>query len=397
MNKAGSSGPDNALAIELAHLKKISLYRRRHLVDGPVQPETIIDGNRVLAFCSNDYLGLANDERLVSAARNGLDTYGLGAGSAHLVAGHTREHDKLEQELAEFTGRARALLFSTGYMANIGIASALLERGDAVFEDRWNHASLLDAGILSGAKFSRFRHADTSELSEKLSRANARRVLVMTDGVFSMDGDMAPLPALVKACEKNDAWLCVDDAHGIGVLGRGGRGSCEYYDLCAEDVPILMGTLGKAFGSFGAFVAGSETVIETLIQKARSYIYTTAPPPAVTMATRAALKIVREESWRRDKLHSLVQQFRQGAKQLGLRVSDFETPIQPLLLQEPERALAASEALLEHGIYVTAIRPPTVPEGTSRLRVTFSAAHETRHVEKLLAALDACRVANLCS
>ncbi len=380
------------LNAELAALRAQALYRARRTVDGPQGPRLALDGREVLGFCSNDYLGLAADPRLRAALVRAAERYGVGSGAAHLVCGHSREHATLEDELAEFTGRPRALLFSTGYMANLGTLAALAGRGDAVLEDRLNHASLLDGGLLSGARLSRYPHADAAALEARLAAsAGSGARLVVTDGVFSMDGDLAPLPALAAACRRHGAWLVADDAHGFGVLGPQGRGSTAHFGLGSEDVPVLIGTLGKAFGSSGAFVAGSEDLVEYLIQKARSYMFTTATPPAVAAASRAGLAIARAEDWRRDKLRALIARFRAGAQQLDLRLMPSETPIQPILIGSAARALEASQALLDGGLWVGAIRPPTVPAGASRLRVTLSAAHDEHHVDRLLAALDAIR------
>ncbi|MGD8498945.1 MAG: 8-amino-7-oxononanoate synthase, partial [Chromatiales bacterium] len=364
-------------------------YRTRRLTEGPQRPEMVVDGRPVLAFCSNDYLGLAAHPDVITAFRQGAERYGVGSGAAHLVNGHSAAHHALEEELAEFTNRERALLFSTGYMANLGVAQALVGRGDAVFEDRLNHASLLDAGLLSGARFTRYPHADAEDLSRRLRTRPDGERLILTDGVFSMDGDLAPLPSLAEVAQAHDAWLMVDDAHGLGVLGETGAGSLEQFGLGAEQVPILMGTLGKAFGTAGAFVAGSAELIETLIQQARTYVYTTAQPPAVAEATRAALRLVRDEPWRREHLEALVERFRAGATQIGLRLMESPTPIQPILIGQSERALQLSEALLARGLLVPAIRPPTVPKGTARLRVTLSAAHTDSQVARLLETLAA--------
>lgn len=372
----------------LAERETESLYRRRRIVESARGPHLRIDGRDVLAFCSNDYLGLAGDPRLVEAQCSAARKYGAGSGAAHLVSGHQRIHHELEERLAEFTGRARALLFSTGYMANLGIASALVGRGDNIFEDRLNHASLLDAGLLSGAKFSRYAHADTIALQEKLAaRGDDGIALVMTDGVFSMDGDIAPLRDLAMLSRRHDAALVVDDAHGIGVLGENGGGVTEYFGLSANDVPVLMGTLGKAFGSFGAFVAGSETLIETLINRSRTYIYTTALPAAVAGASLAALRIIEGEPERRAHLNALVARFRDGAASIGLQLMPSMTPIQPIVVGDAVTAMKYSDALYERGVLVTAIRPPTVPKGTARLRVTLSALHTLADIDRLLEAL----------
>lgn len=372
---------------ELERRKAEHLYRRRRVVSSPQGPELVVDGRPMLGFCSNDYLGLANHPDVIAAMRCGVERYGVGCCAAHLVSGHSEAHHSLEGELAEFTGRPRALLFSSGYMANQGVITALLERGDAIYEDRLNHASLIDAGLLSRSGFKRFAHADTEALTRQMESHSDGAALVAVDGVFSMDGDIAPLPDLAAICRERGAWLMVDDAHGIGVLGEKGAGSLEHFALGLDDVPILMGTLGKALGTFGAFVAGSEELIETLIQQARSYIYTTASPPAVAEATRASLRLVQKESWRRERLQALIRRFRTGAEQLGLPLMPSDTPIQPVMAGTPERALAWSNSLEKQGILVSAIRPPTVPEGGARLRVTLCARHTDEHVDRLLEAL----------
>lgn len=373
----------------LEQLKRDHLYRTRRVQSGPQCPEVSIDGRRMLSFCSNDYLGLANHPEVIRALQRGAEKYGVGSGAAHLVSGHSAAHHALEEALADFVGRPRALLFSTGYMANLGILSALLKRGDAVFEDRLNHASLIDAGLLSGARLQRYPHGDANALAARLTASKASRKLVVSDGVFSMDGDVAPLAALAAQCTAHDAALMIDDAHGFGVLGRNGGGVLEQAGLDSSAVPILMATLGKALGTFGAFVAGSEDLIETLIQGARSYIYTTATPPALAAASLAALQLVKTESWRREHLHALVARFRAGAAQLDLPLQHSLTAIQPLLVGDAARALHLSQALYARGILISAIRPPTVSKGTARLRITFSAAHTETQVDILLDALKA--------
>ncbi|HIA08186.1 MAG TPA: 8-amino-7-oxononanoate synthase [Chromatiaceae bacterium] len=372
----------------LARRREQGLYRSRRILGGPQTPRQQIDGREVLSFCSNDYLGLANHPEVVAAFHRGIDHYGAGSGSAHLVNGHSAAHEALEEELADFVGRPRALLFSTGYMANLGVATALCERGDVVLEDRLNHASLLDAGLLSGARFQRYAHADAVECERRLASHQDKHALILTDGLFSMDGDVAPLAELAAAANKHDAWLVVDDAHGLGVLGEAGRGTLEYLGVDDADVPVLVGTLGKGFGTFGAFVAGDDDLIETLIQQARTYIYTTAPPPAVAEATRQSLRLIREEPWRRAHLQTLIKQLRKGAQQIGLELSNAVGPIQPVMIGAPEAAVACSEQLLANGILIGAIRPPTVPAGTSRLRITLSASHSADDVELLLNALS---------
>ncbi len=371
---------------ELSRRRAENLYRERLVLESPQGAEVRVGAQTLLSFCSNDYLGLANDPRVVAAMQQGAQHYGAGAGASHLVSGHSRAHHALEEELAEFVGAERALLFSTGYMANLGVVSALVERHDAIFEDRLNHASLIDAARLARAKVMRYPHADTAHLAELLRQA-PQPGLVTTDAVFSMDGDIAPLGELSDLAAKHGARLLVDDAHGLGVLGRHGRGTLEHLGLPLAPPVILMGTLGKALGVFGAFVAGEAALIETLIQGARTYIYTTALPPAVAEAVRASLRIAREEGWRRERLNGLVRRFRDGAERLGLALMPSPTPIQPVVLGTAEAAMQASRRLREQGILVPAIRPPTVPEGSARLRITFSAAHEEAHVDRLLQAL----------
>lgn len=372
------------LAPSLQALKEQHLYRQRRVIEGPQGASVQIDGKRHLNFCSNDYLGLANHPELIRALQRGAERFGAGSGSAHLVCGHSQAHHELEEALAEWTGRERALLFSTGYMANVGVISALLSRGDRVFEDRLNHASLIDGGMLSGARFQRYPHGDVAALSQKIPDDAAGRTLIITDGVFSMDGDGAPLSALAELAQQKRAWLMVDDAHGFGVLGQTGGGLIQQLGLRSDQVPILVGTFGKAFGTFGAFVAGDEHLIETLIQRARAYIYTTAPPPAVIEATRTSLRLVQRASERREKLTELIRQFRLGAEQLGLNLMPSQTPIQPVLAPGNEVVLHASEALLKQRILVSAIRSPTVPKGQERLRVTLTAAHSAEQVDCLL-------------
>ena len=371
---------------KLAEKHASNLYRQRRIVDSPQQVELLSAGRSLLSFCSNDYLGLANHPALAQALKRGVDRWGVGSGAAHLISGHSSAHHLLEEELAEWLGRERALLFSTGYMANLGVIGALAGRGDHIFADRLNHASLIDAGLASAAVFQRYRHGDATMLDEQLRGADRGSSMVVSDGVFSMDGDVAPLPQLVEICARHQALLMIDDAHGIGVLGEQGRGSGDGYSQ--QQLPVLMATLGKAFGVFGAFVAGSGELIENLIQEARSWVYTTAMPAAMAEALREALKIVREEEWRRQQLTRLVNQVREGADELGLALMPSQTPIQPLLVGDAGSALRWSRALQEQGFLVSAIRPPTVPSGSARLRITFSAAHTQAHLERLLEALE---------
>ena len=377
------------LATRLAERRVAHLYRQRPLLESPQGPQVRVDGRELLAFCSNDYLGLVNHPEVIQAMRDGAAQWGVGGGASHLVIGHSTPHHQLEEALAEFTGRPRALLFSTGYMANLAAVTALVGQGDTVLEDRLNHASLLDAGLLSGARFSRYLHNDAASLASRLEKATGN-TLVVSDGVFSMDGDLADLPALCAAARQKGAWLMVDDAHGFGPLGATGGGIVEHYGLGIEEVPVLVGTLGKGFGTAGAFVAGSEELIETLIQFARPYIYTTSQPPAVACATLKSLQLLQTESWRREHLNRLIARFRSGAAEIGLRLMDSPTPIQPILVGDSERALRLSALLRERGLQVGAIRPPTVPAGSARLRVTLSSAHSEAQLERLLAALAEC-------
>jgi 8-amino-7-oxononanoate synthase len=376
------------LESELEQRRAEGLYRKRRIIDSAQGVETRIDGKTVLSFCSNDYLGLASHPEIRQAFVGAVAEYGVGSGAAHLINGHSRLHEDCELRLAQFTGRERALLFSTGYMANIAIASALLGRNDQIYQDKLNHASLIDSAKLSAAKLIRYRHNDLRQLEELLStgRRDHRR-LVMTDAVFSMDGDCADVDALSRIATEHGAWVMVDDAHGFGVLGARGAGLLEQLGLNQQQVPILMATLGKAVGTAGAFVAGSEVLIETLIQRARPYIYTTASPPAIAAATLKSIDLIESETWRRDKLNESIAYFRTQAKTLDIELMPSQTAIQPLVIGDNHRALQLSEALFEQGIHVTAIRPPTVPIGSARLRITLSAAHEREHIDRLIAKL----------
>jgi len=372
----------------LAERKDHHLYRYRHVLETAQGPIVNIDGHAYLNFCSNDYLGLANHSEVIKAFQEAANTYGVGGGASHVVIGHSKYHHALEEALAEFTGRPKALLFSSGFLANMGTINALIGKQDAVFEDRLNHASLLDAGLLSGARFQRYLHCDIKSANKKLSSSSAKRKLLVTDGVFSMDGDKAPLSALVSIAKQYGAWLMVDDAHGLGVLGKSGGGSLEEKNLSVNDVPILMGTLGKALGTMGAFVAGNEALIETLIQLARTYIFTTALPPAVAAASLVSLDIAKKESWRREKLKSLINQFKHGCSQLGINLMPSNTAIQPIIIGCAYQALAFHHMLKIKNVLVNAIRPPTVPKKTSRLRITFSASHTEQQVNQLLDAIS---------
>ncbi|WP_455210270.1 8-amino-7-oxononanoate synthase [Kaarinaea lacus] len=380
----------NQLGAFLRERQEQHLYRQRKIITSPQGPVVHVNGRPLISFCSNDYLGLSNHPKVIDSLQQGAERYGVGSGASHLISGHSEAHHALEQELADFVGQPRALLFSTGFMVNLGIITALFGKGDAIFEDRLNHASLIDAGLYSGARLQRYLHADPNSLRHYLAKSTEAQKLIVSDGVFSMDGDLAPLPDLVNLATEYNTWLMVDDAHGFGVLGQSGRGTVEHFGL-ETSIPIYMATLGKALGTFGAFVAGSEELIETLIQLARSYTYTTALPPAVAEATRTSLQLVQQEPWRRDKLCSLIAQFRQGAHQLGLRLMDSTTAIQPLIIGDNQTALRYSDALLEKGFLISAVRPPAVPQGSARLRITFSASHDESHIDQLLEALDQIR------
>jgi 8-amino-7-oxononanoate synthase len=382
------SSLDTTLQAALDERRQQHLYRHRVNVASRCGSALEVNGESLLNFCSNDYLGLAGHPDIAAALKAGVDSYGTGSGASHLISGHSVAHQQLEEQLAEFTGRPRALLFSTGYMANLGLINALVGRHDLVLQDQLNHASLLDGGRLSRADFKRYKHSSLSNLQTQLEQSSASRKLVVTDGVFSMDGDVAPLPEISALAAEHNAWLMVDDAHGVGVLGATGAGIVEQQHLSVEQVPILMGTLGKSFGTFGAFVAGSEALIETLIQFARSYIYTTALPPSIACATSASLKIVREEQWRRDHLNLLIKRFRAGGQQIGLQLMASDTPIQPVLINDDLRVSEISQQLREKGVMVGAIRPPTVAKGSGRLRICLSAAHSEQQVDQLLEALE---------
>ena len=376
------------LAADLEKLESQGLKRSRRLLETPQTARVRVDGRDYVAFCSNDYLGLASHPELIEAAREGAARYGVGAGASHLVLGHTKAHHALEEALAAFVGLPRALLFSTGYMANIGIVSALIGRGDAVFADRLNHASLNDAALLARAQLKRYAHLDLAALERQLAASRARRKLIVTDAVFSMDGDLADVPGLLRLCQRHDAWLLLDDAHGFGVLGRGGRGTLAHFDMSSPRV-IYMATLGKAAGVFGAFVAGEPDIVEMLVQCARPYVYTTATPPLLAHALARSLELIEREEWRRERLRALVEALRGRFEPGRWRLGASRTAIQPLVIGGNEEAVAVSTALASEGLLVPAIRPPTVPRGTARLRISLSAAHEVADVERLARVLAA--------
>ncbi len=434
--------PFSSLSKELDIRAAQGLLRRRRTLESAQGVRITVDGKPYLSFCSNDYLGLASHPQVIAALQQGAQQYGVGAGASHLVSGHCRAHHELEQALAEFVGKPAALCFSTGYMANLGVVQSLVGRGDTVFADKLNHASLNDAMLLSRAGVKRYRHNDVKHLAQLLSQTKSGRKLIITDAVFSMDGDIAPVPELLALCEQYDAWLLLDDAHGFGVLGEQGRGVMSHFKsksksplaplfqsgesefspelgteidsplctrkeyavgsphcvrpcLCKRGARgdlnspriIYMATLGKAAGVSGAFVAAEQVVIDTLLQNARSYIYTTASPPALSIALLASLQLMREEEWRRERLQQLIAQLRHGMRDLPWTLMDSSTPIQPLVVGSNEAALALSDGLRARGIWVPAIRPPTVPQGTARLRISLSAAHSENDVSQLIGAL----------
>ncbi|HQS56913.1 MAG: 8-amino-7-oxononanoate synthase [Gallionellales bacterium 35-53-114] len=415
--------PFAKLHTELESRAAQGLLRRRRTLASAQGVRITVDGKSYLSFCSNDYLGLASHPKLIEALQQGAQQFGVGAGASHLVSGHFETHQQFEAAFAEFVGKPAALAFSTGYMANLGVVQALVGRGDTVFADKLNHASLNDAMLLSRAEVKRYRHNDMAHLAGLLSQTKSGRKLIITDAVFSMDGDIAPVPELLALCEQYDAWLLLDDAHGFGVLGEQGRGTLSYCksppapllqsgereshadyklnpdrelsplwkrggrgDLNTSRI-IYMATLGKAAGVSGACVAAEQVVIDTLLQNARSYIYTTASPPALSVALLASLQILRDEDWRRGKLQQLIAQLCAGVRDLPWQMMASSTPIQPLLVGGNEAALSLSDGLRERGIWVPAIRPPTVPQGTARLRITLSAAHTENDIDELLKAL----------
>lgn len=377
------------LADQLQELQRQNLRRRRLSLETAQSVKVRVDGQVLSNFCSNDYLGLANHPRVIQAAKNALDQWGAGSGASHLVCGHTALTDELEQGFAQFVGAERALLFSTGYMANLGVVSSFTDRNDQILEDKLNHASLIDAARLSRATLSRWNHTNLEHLDGLLQRSRGNgQLLFASDTVFSMDGDLAPLPELVKRAEQEDAILYLDDAHGIGVLGQSGRGSLSHFGLQPGGNLLLMATLSKALGNFGALVAGDELLIETLIQKARPYIYTTALPPSVVAGALEAMDLLRSESWRQDKLIELIDYFRKSADSRNLQLMPSSTAIQPLVVGDNHLAMTLSDKLREAGFLVTAIRPPTVPVGTARLRITLSAEHEFTDLDALLDCLE---------
>lgn len=372
---------------ELAALDAQALRRRRRVVESPCAPEMVVDGRTLLAFCSNDYLGLASDPALIAAAQEGARLYGVGSGASPLINGHMAPHALLEKRLAEFAGFERALIFSTGYLANLGVVPALAGRGDAIFSDRLNHASLIDAARLARAELNVYPHCDLSALEAALTASQAKRKLIVTDAVFSMDGDIAPLPEILALAERRNAWLLVDDAHGFGLLGPQGRGAAAHFGISSPRL-LVMGTLGKAAGAAGAFVAGAENAVEWILQKARTYIFSTAEPALIAHALLTSLDLIEQGDSRRAHLTDLIAQLRGSLKLKRWKLLPSETAIQPLVIGDNAETMAVAGKLFERGLWVPGIRPPTVPGGTARLRITLSAAHTEAQVARLVETLN---------
>lgn len=374
-----------SLSQTLLDLKQKNAYRVRQAIDGPQGIELTLEGKRYISFCSNDYLGLANDPRVCVAAKNAIDNYGVGSGASQLISGYSSAHAELEQQLAQFLDFPRCVLFSSGYLANLGVISSLASKQSIVIQDKLNHASLIDAAKFSGAKLIRYKHRDLNHASKIISTENTDNCLLATDGVFSMEGSIAPIKQLASL--KRSSKLIIDDAHGIGVLGENGRGCIEHENLSSSQVDILIGTFGKAFGASGAFVLGSSDIIEYLIQKARTLIYTTAAPPALAVAASKSLDIIINEPERRNRLKENIQYFRQCAKQNSIDLLNSRTAIQSIIVKDNEKALDFSYRLKEKNLLVLAIRPPTVPNNTSRLRITLNSEHTHENIDQLISAL----------
>ncbi len=368
---------------QVAELEAQNLLRKRRVISSPQSTQLIVDGKTYLSFCSNDYLGLANHPGITQAFIKGAQEYGVGAGASHLISGHMRPHEELEIALAKFVGLPRALYFSSGYMANTGVIPTLAGEGDAIFSDALNHACIIDGARLSRAEVRIYAHADVTQLAQMLQASRAARKLVVSDAVFSMDGDIAPVRELVALCEQHDAWLLLDDAHGFGVLGAKGRGVLEHFNIQTANV-IYMGTLGKAAGVSGAFVAGQADVVEWLVQRARTYVFSTASPPAISVALLESLRIIKQEPWRREQLQKLVSRLRNGLANLPWKLLPSQTAIQSIIIGDNKAALDAMEKLKQKNIWVPAIRPPTVAVGTARLRISLSAAHSVEEIDRLV-------------
>jgi len=380
---------DHWLAKRAEHRQTQHLVRQRSVLTGSDTVKVRSGGRTLLNFSSNDYLGLASHPDLINAFKDAADHHGVGSGASALVTGYREQHQLLEQELAAFLQREKVLLCSSGYLANLAVATSLTGKGDVIIQDRLCHASLIDAARLSEARLLRYAHADTEVLQRQLDHGNEGNTLVVSDGVFSMDGDVAPLKDIAELCNEHHAWLAVDDAHGIGVCGPAGRGSVAAAGLSPQQVPVLTGTLGKAFGCSGAFIAGSKALIDHLVNEARSYIYTTAMPPAVAASARSALRRVIEDDWRREHLQMLIAYFKREADDRGLSLLDSNSPIQPMIIGDSRATLELAEDLKQRGFLVVAIRPPTVRRGTARLRITLTCGHQPDQLEGLLDAIEA--------
>ncbi|MEI8118186.1 MAG: 8-amino-7-oxononanoate synthase [Methylophilaceae bacterium] len=376
----------NSLKLSLDQRKVDGLLRQRRLLDSPQAEHIVANNQHFLSFCSNDYLGLANHPDLIATMQSAAQASGVGSGASNLITGHHRYHDNLEKQLAKFVQMPAALLFSTGYMANIGVISALMGRNDAVFADKLNHACLNDGAFLSRAAFHRFPHNDVTALEALLKTSTAKHKLIAADAVFSMDGDMAPLPEYLSLCEKYDAYLYVDDAHGFGVLGEHGQGTLNHFKLKSPRI-IMMATLGKAAGVAGAFVAGEQVVIDYLIQKANSYVYSTPAPPALSATLSASVNLIEQGDHLRSHLRTLIAYLKDNLNCRKWQLMPSDTAVQPLVVGGNHEALALSEYLQSCGVLVPAIRPPTVPVGTSRLRISLSAAHSIEDIQKLIKVL----------
>jgi len=375
---------EQRLQIELENLEKNNLLRTRNILASPQGAEVIYNNKHYLSFTSNDYLGLANHPLLQSASKTAIDQFGIGSGGSQLLGGYGISHHALAEELAEFLGYERVLLFANGYMANLGVLTTLSDKNTIILLDHDNHASLIDGARFSNAHFKRYHHQNISDLAKRLKQTKAQNKLICSDGVFSMSGEIAPVAELTKVAAKHNAWLMLDDAHGIGVLGTTGKGTLELLGVPSQQVPILVGTFGKAFGTYGAFVAASKLIIEHQLQFCRTYIYTTSLPQFVAAATRTSLKIIQQEPWRREQLALLINYLQTKAKQFGLNLAPSNTPIQTLIVGDVLRAKELSTNLQQAGIMVGLIRPPTVAKSSSRLRISLSANHTTKHLDILL-------------
>lgn len=382
--------PAASLQADLDRLREQALLRTRRVVQSACGPRIKVDGRELLAFASNDYLGLAADPALIDAACAGARRWGVGAGASHLISGHYEAHESLEKRLARFVGLPAALYFGTGYMANVGVITALADAQAAVFSDALNHASIIDGVRLCGAERHIYPHLDLGTLERALSACERQRKVVISDAVFSMDGDLAPVPELLALCERYDAWLVLDDAHGFGVLGHEGRGSLAHWDIAPDRAAqhmVYVGTLGKAAGVSGAFAAGAQATVDWLVNRARSYVFTTGAPPLLAAALEASVDLIEAGDARRTKLQGLIHRLRAGLATSRWQLMQSQTAIQPLVLGENEEALRVAAGLLEMGIWAPAIRPPTVPAGTARLRIALSAAHTEADIDQLLVAL----------